>query len=89
MKPGDLVTIRRWNLTHRTPIAYVSVYDRTSQGEYMQRKAKWEHGDIGIRMAGIDVVEDMVQVLLQGRVVWVDEEMLRPADGQVDPCPGR
>lgn len=88
MKPGDLVTIRRWNLTHRTPIAYVNVYDRTSLGEYLQRKVKWEHGDIGILLEGRDVVEEMRRVLLQGRGVWVDEEMLKLADSQVDPCPG-
>ncbi len=80
MKPGDLVTIRKWNLTHRVPITYVNIYDRTSQGEYLQRKTKWEHGDVGVLLAVRDSVEEMVQVLHRGRAVWVDEEMLRAVD---------
>lgn len=80
MKPGDLVTIRRWNVSHRVPITYVGVYDRTSQGEFLQRKTKWEHGDVGVLLDGRDAAEEMVQVLYKGRVVWIDEEMLREAN---------
>ena len=77
MKPGDLVTIRRWNLTHKVPITYVTLYDRSSQGEYFPRMSKWVHDEVGVLMEGRDDKEEMVQVLCKGRLVWVDEEMLR------------
>jgi hypothetical protein len=80
MKPGDLVTIRKWNITHRVPITYVGVYDRTSRGEFLQRKVKWEHGDVGVLLDGRDAIEEMVRVLHKGHVVWIDEEMLRGVD---------
>lgn len=76
MKPGDLVTIRRWNLDHEVPITYVAVYDRSSQEEYFTRKSRWEHGEVGVLMVGRDDKEEMVQVLHKGRIVWVDEKML-------------
>lgn len=65
MKPGDLVTIRRMNLSHRAPITYIDVYDRFDDISVPYKK-KWEHGEVG--------------VLLEGRVGWVDEEMLRVID---------
>ena len=77
MKPGDLVTIRRWNVSHRVPITYVDVYDRLSQEDYFPRKSKWEHGEVGVLMEGRDDKEEMVKVLHKGRLVWIDEEMLR------------
>lgn len=80
MKPGDLVTIRRWNLTHKVPITYIGVYDQTRDREYLQRKVKWEHGEVGVLMEGRDTAEEMVEVLHKGRLVWVDEEMLRVVD---------
>lgn len=80
MKPGDLVTIRKWNVSHRVPITYVVVFDRTSQGEYLPRKKRWERDEVGVLLDGRDAVEDMAQVLHKGRVVWIDEEMLMVVD---------
>jgi hypothetical protein len=80
MKPGDLVAIRSWNITYAIPINYVTVYDRTSQGELLPNKKKWERGDVGVLLNGRDAVDEMVQVLLNDQIVWVDEEMLKLID---------
>lgn len=78
MKPGDLVTIRKWNLTHRVPVNYVDVYE-TIDGE-TGAQWKWEHGEVGVLMEGSDDIQSMRQVLHGGRVGWVDEEYLRAAN---------
>jgi hypothetical protein len=81
VKPGDLVTIRRWNLTHRVPITYVDVHESIGvDGWYEGAQWKWEHGEVGILLDGRDDDQEMVQVLLKGRAVWVDEEFLRVID---------
>jgi len=74
MKPGDLVTIRKMNLTNTVPITYVYVYDWFDAAPY---EKKWEHGELGVLLEGRDDKREMVQVLHDGRVGWVDEEMLR------------
>ena len=76
MKPGDLVTIRRWNVSHRVPITYVDVYDRFD-GVAVPFKKKWEHGELGVLLGGRDEMQEIVEVLHCGRVGWVDEEYLR------------
>lgn len=83
MKPGDLVTIRRWNLTHRVPIAYVNIYDRIDGDEEPVKVWKWEHGENGVLLEGRDERQEMAQVLHKGRIGWVDEEYLREA-GVID-----
>jgi hypothetical protein len=79
MKPGDLVTIRRMNLSNTARIAYIEVYDRYDHIAVPHKK-KWEHGEVGILLEGRDDKREMVQVLHCGRVGWVDEEMLRVID---------
>ena len=79
MKPGDLVTIRRMNLSHRVPITYIDVYDRFDDIAVPYKK-KWEHGEVGVLLAVRDDKREMVQVLHCGQVGWVDEEMLRVID---------
>jgi hypothetical protein len=76
MKPGDLVTIRKMNLSHAVPITYVDVYDRFDDIAVPYKK-KWEHGEFGVLLEGRDDKQEIVQVLHCGRVGWVDEEMLR------------
>lgn len=76
MKPGDLVTIRKWNITLKVPITYIDIYDRTSTALYAKQKKSWERGEIGILLEGIDTVNEMVQVLHNGQIGWVDEEYL-------------
>ena len=76
MKPGDLVTIRKWNITYRVPITSVYIYDRIPTGLYAKQKKSWEHGEIGILLKGWDAVNEMVQVLHNGQIGWVDEEYL-------------
>jgi hypothetical protein len=80
VKPGDLVTIRRWNLTHRVPIAYVNIYDRIDGDEEPVKVWKWEHGERGVLLEGRDERQEMAQVLHKGRIGWVDEEYLRVVD---------
>lgn len=80
MKPGDLVTIRSWNITYAKPITYVVVYDRISEGDYLPRKERWVQGEIGVLLDGRDDAEETVQVLLKGRAVWIYEEMLRAVE---------
>lgn len=80
MKPGDLVTIRKWNLTHRVPVTYVNIYDRIDGDEEPVNVWKWEHGEVGVIMGGRDGVQEMVQVLHKGRIGWIDEEMLRAVE---------
>lgn len=83
MKPGDLVTIRRLNRSNevlfevsRSLIWRVPVYDQTSNRDYLERKVKWEHDEIGLILGGRDDIDEMIQVLLKGRPVWVEERML-------------
>lgn len=83
MKPGDLVTIRRLNRSNevlfevsRSLIWRVPVYDQTSNRDYLERKVKWEHDEIGLILDGRDDIDEMIQVLLKGRPVWVEERML-------------
>ena len=76
MKPGDLVTIRKLNITYRVPITSVDIYDRISTEVYAKQKKRWEHGEIGVLLEGINTVDEMVQVLHNGQIGWVDEEYL-------------
>jgi len=79
MKPGDLVTIRKMNLSNTTRIAYIEIYDRFDDIAVPYKKM-WEHGEVGVLLDGRDDKREMVQVLHNGRVGWVDEEMLRVID---------
>ncbi len=76
MKPGDLVTIRRWKIVASGAGWRVRVYDRTPDSEYFPRKTRWEQNEIGVILSGRDDLDKMVQVLLKGRVVWAEEKML-------------
>ena len=58
MKPGDLVTIRNWNVSHRVPITYVNIYDRIGGDEEPVNVWKWEHGEVGLLMDGRDEDQD-------------------------------
>lgn len=81
MKPSDLVTIRRWNVSHKVPIIYVNVYESIGvDGWYDGDQWKWEHGEVGLLMEGRDNAQEVVQVLHRGRVGWIDEEVLRLVD---------
>jgi hypothetical protein len=80
VKPGDLVTIRKWSLSHRVPITYVNIYDRVDGEEEPVNVWKWEHGENGILLEGRDERQEMAQVLHKGRIGWVDEEYLRVVD---------
>lgn len=73
MKPGDLVRLRKWNITHRVPITYIDVYEGTDD-QALPFKEKWEHGEWGILLEGRDNRQEMVQVLHGGRIGWVEEE---------------
>jgi len=75
MKPGDIVKIRRFNLSLKTPIYYIVVYE-TIDGE-SGAQWKWEHGEVGVLLEGSDDIQSMKQVLHKGRAGWVEEEFLR------------
>lgn len=84
MNPGDLVTPSRWNLTYRVPIDYLEVWDKPDGTESWQ--GKWEHDEIGVLLGGKYMSGDpdsdptsytLVEVLLKGRICWVDEDLLR------------
>ena len=83
MKPGDLVTIRKWNISHKVPITYIDVYERVDGETDLSTIWKWEHGETGVLLDGRDDKQEMVQVLHRGRIGWVDEEYLREA-GVID-----
>ncbi len=71
MKPGDLVQPRRMNLTLRKEIEYLEVFDTPS--EMGSPICRWRRGELGIVLGGTeDEGEEMVQVLVGGRVGWVD-----------------
>jgi len=76
MKPGDLVTIQRWNKDRCTPIWYVRVFDRSPDSEYFPRKEAWEHNETGVILDGRDDIDEMTQVLLKGKIVWAPEKLL-------------
>ena len=64
VKPGDLVQPRRMNLT-------LEVFDTPS--EMGSPICRWRRGELGIVLGGTeDEGEEMVQVLVGGRVGWVD-----------------
>ena len=78
MKPGDLVTIRRMNLTNRVPITYVDVYEKVGdEFEYDGDQWKWEHGETGLLLEGRDADQEIAEVLHNGRVGWVYEELIQ------------
>lgn len=79
MKPGDLVTVRTWNLTHTAMIDHIKAYE-SLEGSYPDPHWRWHPGEIGILLDGKDDLEGMVQVLVDGRVGWVDEEYVRSID---------
>jgi hypothetical protein len=79
VKPGDLVTLRKWNITHRVPITYIDVYERIDGETIHGTIWKWEHGEWGILLEGRDNRQEMVQVLHGGRIGWVDEELIEVA----------
>lgn len=76
MKPGDLVRLRKWNITHRVPITYLVVYHDSEGSPVLDGFGgwKWEHGEWGILLEGRDISEGMVQVLHRGRIGWIEEE---------------
>lgn len=76
MIPGDLVTIRRVNVTHRYYITYVDVYDSVDHNA-IQYEKKWEPDEIGILLEGRDENQEMVQVFHHGRIGWVDKDLLK------------
>jgi hypothetical protein len=83
MKPGDLVTVRTWNLTHTAMMDHISVYESPSfEGSFSDPVQwwRWHPGEIGILLDGKDELEGMVQVLVDGKVGWVDEEYVRTID---------
>jgi hypothetical protein len=77
MKPGDLVTIRRMNLSHRVPITYIDVHERIDVDEDDGSIWKWEHGEVGVLLEGWNELQMMAQVLHRGRIGWVDAEHLK------------
>lgn len=78
MKPGDLVTIRRMNLTNRVPITYVDVHEKVGDDvEYDGDQWKWEHGETGLLLEGRDADQEIAEVLHNGRVGWVYEELIQ------------
>jgi hypothetical protein len=81
MKPGDLVKIRRMNLSLKTPIYYVVVYETIDSGRHGD-EWKWEHGEVGVLLEGSDDIQSMKQVLHKGRAGWVEEEFLRVVDAR-------
>jgi len=87
MKPGDLVRLRKWNITHRVPITRTAVYgdpDAWEPGDWM-----WEPGAIGLLLEGWNLGEGMVQVLHGGRIGWIEEELIEaaaPGEGRDGPA---
>jgi len=86
MKPGDLVRLRKWNITHRAPITRTAVYgdpDAWEPGDWM-----WESGEWGLLLEGRALV-GLVQVLHGGRIGWIEEELIEaatPGEGRDGPA---
>jgi hypothetical protein len=77
MKPGDLVRLRKMNITYGVPIDYINVWD-SPDGEIETQQREWEHGELGVFIGGRYEEADLelIEVLLGGRVWWaMDDEV--------------
>ena len=88
MKPGDLVTLRKWNIYARVPITRVALHgDRFA--EYSTCVHMWEQGEVGLLLEERAIPMGLVQVLHGGRIGWIEEvliEAVAPGEGQDGPA---
>jgi len=83
MKPGDLVTLRKINLTTKRPFYNVAVYETPAGLDHWY----WTQGEVGLFLEEEDPVNcdthvEMVRVIHGGRVGWVYTEFLRTVEGE-------
>jgi len=84
LKPGDLLSIRKWNISYAVPVEYVEVWDRPDGND--TRQSTWEHGEMGLLLDGRYELDDLVlvEVLLRGEKWWVLEDEIEVVRDQRD-----
>lgn len=90
MKPGDLVTLRKWSVSNRVPIRRLVVYHDLDGDVDLFNAWMWVPGEWGLLLKGrIRPAAALVQVLHGGRIGWVEEEFIEaaaPGEGRDGPA---
>ena len=78
LKPGNLVTLRKFNISTKKPILTATVYTTPTENDFWL----WKQGEIGIFLEMEDPVNccshiEMAKVFHNGRIGWVYDEILR------------
>jgi hypothetical protein len=78
LKPGNLVTLRKFNISTKKPMLTEMVYADPTENDFWL----WSQGEIGIFLEMEDPVNccshiEMAKVLHNGRIGWIYEELLR------------
>ena len=86
-KPGDLVTLRKMNLTSRRKIDKIFIYSGpdTYVDDLDGRPARigsWEPGEIGTILENVCIKTGQIEILFKGTVGWVDFEFLEQLNSE-------
>ena len=81
-KPGDLVTLRKMNVSSRRRIDKIFIYSGpdTYVDDLDGRPARigsWEPGEIGTILENVCIKTGQIEILFKGTVAWVDFEFLK------------
>jgi hypothetical protein len=79
LKPGSLVTLRKFNLSTKKPITSACVYTSPVEDDFWP----WLQGEVGVFLGVEDPIVccshvEMARVFHNGRVGWIYEEWLKP-----------
>ena len=81
-KPGDLVTLRKINVTSRRKIEKIFIYSGPDiytddlDGQ-PARIGSWEAGEIGTILENVCIKSGQIETLFKGTIGWVDFEFLK------------
>ena len=83
LKPGDLVTLRGFNISTKSSIRSAEVYTHPTEDDYWS----WSQGEGGIFLEMEDPVNccshvEMAKVFHRGRIGWIYEEFLKSFNGE-------
>lgn len=78
LKSGNLVTLRKFNLSTKKPIDLVEVYTSPAEYDFWL----WKQGEVGIFLEMEDPIDccshaEMARVFHNGRIGWIYEDFLK------------